>query len=412
MLLKFDNIKVGEILEASKDVNALIDGSTFMLASVNPSQNPFFVAHKPIGKYGARFGLVWNNAADMFILRKKSGHPGLKMSPNYDQTLFMGAKTTLGNPNRWISWEKDFSRDSTNLKVKYNRIKRGFNGSAGSISIGYYGDNNNNMATSGSTDGSISSVRGDQWMVIVFTVLGDKLAEAYNRRMILEKPELQRDCCLRNYSDAVTDVSCSVLGFEEGGGKCDKIASDYCKLHPTDRMCICINSPLKDITSLTVGCDKNCVREEGIYVTAGLGRDVDKGCPFIECSQQINITDEQKKLIRNFDIQQDCSTTQDETRDSTTYKNTEVPVTDDEPEPAPEPMHESVPDDASLMERIDRDVLRMFPKISDIDFKLEKLNERKGLSSLLLMILLLVLVISMSAQQSQRSPQYQDYNYW
>jgi hypothetical protein len=80
----------------------------------------------------------------------------------------------------------------------------------------------------------------------------------------------------------------------------------YCKEHPDDPLCKCVNSPLKD-SSFPVGCDVNCTRHSGTYISNVINNAIAGGCNYIDCKQYNYLQPEQQAVIDDVRVSQDCN---------------------------------------------------------------------------------------------------------
>jgi hypothetical protein len=333
--VEFDHELVGRILEKTDNVTAMMDGTHIMIRSTNPNQpaNNNFVAIKNMGQWGSRFGPAWNNAGDIFHIRGMPGQSnGLRMSPVWGENdFFIACRTTIHTNNnmRWVSSESAYDSTYNGLQVKYWTTGRGsIPGCVGSIALGHYSSSNHWLASSGEAMGSIKSVGGSassNMFHCIILKMGANMHDAYYKQIITGNPAMIQKCCMKDFKDPTTAERCGAVDFLEGTGKCDNWAKTFCGTtkNKSNKLCGCMASPLKDST-ITVGCDQNCTRAPGIYVPDVLGTEIDKGCPYIECTQSLLLTPEQRGQINNLQMEQDCGVTKDDGADSGRTQTTTV----------------------------------------------------------------------------------------
>jgi hypothetical protein len=309
--MTLDQKIIGDILGDGSSVDDYLDGTTFELKTPHPVANDIgipYVTFAVIGQPEGHMGLTWGKVPTPFIFRHKTvdDQKNLRLSPTPFPNEYIGVVTGGQNYwNRYVSHGSNWKNTITRMTVKYYDAGKSAD-YAGAVVIGYADHENSNLMNFGAVLNTISSGPGDQWFFIKVTGLGTKLANKYYPRAIAKDPAMVKQCCLREYDETLKEEHCKAANHLMGTPPCDAWAMEYCQLHPEDPLCGCINSPLAD-SPFPVGCDVNCTRASGIYITDPIDRAISGGCNYIDCKQYIDLRPDQQAVMDNIKVSQDCA---------------------------------------------------------------------------------------------------------
>jgi hypothetical protein len=336
----YDQNILGEALRNATNLHQLLDECIFIMRAAPDQPNPW-IKYYNTGQRDTGSTMGYTDApgrAAKYRLRRNANGT-LKLNPESDLNNAIGSDTCCGvGPSRWQGYGTRGTPDRTMLRALFQLNSDPE--SAGDLSLGHHSNDSRWMDDAVHTNwGAIRSTSHRGKFRIYIYKAGPALTAAYYQLFIAANPDAQRRCCIGDYDDDLTQEVCGVVGYLPQMNKCDVSMTKFCNDNPNDSLCSCINSPLKD-TDIPVGCDINCQRGTGVYMRNSEYISTMAGCKYIDCTQNINMTPEQRATISDVHIEQNCDITSIETEvDSSGTDapdiNTTTTVADTTPQPPP-----------------------------------------------------------------------------
>jgi hypothetical protein len=307
---KYNNSVMKSVLTESVDLNTMFDGMTFKMRSTSSGHPKPWVKYYNTGQRDTGWSFGWSGdpaEAEEFLLRKRAdGHLGL--TPKKDPNTYFAVDTCCGvGESRYVTIANGANLDITKLAVEYatNELEN----SAGNMHVRYADHHQRNLdSRTAYPYGTLASNSRKGWFSFYVVDAGEALTHEYMKKAIPLDTQLQVRCCNRDYDGELTEETCIASGYLQQLGRCDATMTTFCAdpANVDDPRCSCINSPLKS-SGIPVGCDVSCQRGGNSYLRNSELLATQAGCKYIDCTQNISLTPEQRDRISNVNIEQNCS---------------------------------------------------------------------------------------------------------